>query len=147
MELRYNWSSAPSALYQWHQVIAWHDSVANTLNIHVDHGAVSSLSYSGGASDTTYPMTIGAHSDGSAPFSGLIDEVVLYKRLLTPEQRAWFYNNGQGRTIYPELISAMPNTTNTTVNYSFQYNGTWTKYYAGHAAMRTCASGGRSPRT
>ena len=48
MELRYNCSSAPSALYQWHQVIAWHDSVANTLNIQVDHGAVSSLSYSGG---------------------------------------------------------------------------------------------------
>ena len=74
--MRYNWSSAPSALYQWHQVIAWHDSVANTLNIQVDHGAVSSVSYNGGAKDTTSPMIIGAHSDGSLGFNGLIDELV-----------------------------------------------------------------------
>ena len=83
MELRYNCSSAPSALYQWHQVIAWHDSVANTLNIQVDHGAVSSLSYSGGAKDTAYPMMVGAHSDGLTGFSEFIDELVYYKRVLT----------------------------------------------------------------
>ena len=74
--MRYNWSSVPSALYQRRQVIAWHDSVANTLNIQVDNGTVSSVSYSGGAKDTTSPMIIGAHSDGSLGFNGLIDELV-----------------------------------------------------------------------
>ena len=98
MELRYNCSSAPSALYQWHQVIAWHDSIANTLNIQVDNSAVSSLSDSGGAKDTTYPMMVGAHSDGPTGFSGFIDELVYYKRVLTKNERAWFYNGGLGRT-------------------------------------------------
>ena len=35
-------------------------------------------------------------------FDGLIDEAFFYKRILTPDEIDWLYNNGQGRS-YAEL--------------------------------------------
>jgi RHS repeat-associated protein len=87
--------------------VAWHDSVNNTLNIQVNNGTVSSVSYTSGAMDTTYPLSIGAHSNGSYGFDGRIDEVVLYKRVLNSAQRSWLYNNGAGRT-YSDLTLPNP---------------------------------------
>jgi hypothetical protein len=67
---------------QWYTVIAWHDSVANTLNIQVNNGSVASVSYSAGSMDSTYPLSIGAHRDGATGLDGRIDEFALYKRVL-----------------------------------------------------------------
>lgn len=73
---------------RWYTIVAWHDSVNNTLNIQVNNGTVSSVSYASGAMDTTYPLSIGAHSDGSFGLNGRIDEVALYKRVLTSAERS-----------------------------------------------------------
>ncbi|MBI3175222.1 MAG: hypothetical protein HYZ25_15965 [Chloroflexi bacterium] len=97
-------TSSSFTLNAWHTVAAWHDSVNNTINIQVDNGTPVSASYSGGAMDTTYPLTIGAHVGQSYVFNGRVDEVALYKRVLNTNERTWLYNSGNGRT-YAELFS------------------------------------------
>jgi hypothetical protein len=86
----------------WHTVIGWHDSVNNTINIQVDNGTVNTTAYSGGATDTSYPLTMGAYSYGAAYLDGRMDEVALYKRVLTAGERSWLYNSGAART-YTDL--------------------------------------------
>ncbi|MBI3175912.1 MAG: hypothetical protein HYZ25_19495 [Chloroflexi bacterium] len=103
----------------WHTVVAWHDSVNDTINIQIDNGTVSSASYSGGAMDTTYPLSIGGHANSTYVFNGRIDEVSLYKRVLNTNERTWLYNAGAGRT-YTDL-SGTPAMINT-VSYSYDAN-------------------------
>lgn len=86
----------------WHTVIAWHDAENDTLNLQIDNGTVFSAPYSGGASNTTYPLTVGAFADNTYVLNGRVDELALYKRLLTADERAWLHNNGQGRA-YTDL--------------------------------------------
>ncbi|MBI5295074.1 MAG: hypothetical protein HY869_06330 [Chloroflexi bacterium] len=103
----------------WHTVFAWHDSVSNTINIQIDNGAVNTASYSSGAMDSTYPLSIGAHADKSYTFKGLVDEVSLYKRVFSAYERSWLYNAGSGRA-YSEL-GGTPATTDT-VTYTYDPN-------------------------
>ena len=91
-------SNASISTGQWYTVIAWHDSVNNTINIQVNNSSVDSVGYSAGAIDSTYPLSIGAHSDGTVGLDGRIDDVTLYRRLLTAGERAWLYNSGASRT-------------------------------------------------
>jgi RHS repeat-associated protein len=90
---------------RWYTIVAWHDTYSNTLNIQVNNGTVSSASYTSGAMDTTYSLTIGAHVDGTSGLDGLVDEVALYKRVLTASERTWLYNRGFGRN-FAELGSS-----------------------------------------
>jgi len=87
----------------WHHVIGWHDAAANTINLQVDGGAVFS-SNTGGAfpSSIDGPSGIGRgyYSNVMTYFDGLIDEVGLWRRLLTPAERTALYNAGNGVT-YP----------------------------------------------
>jgi len=97
----------------WYTVIAWHDSVNDTLNIQLNDEAVNTVSYSGGASDTAYPLTIAAYADGTSVLDGRIDELALYKRVLTPSERYWLHNDGNGRTYSEVLPTATPTNTAT----------------------------------
>ncbi|MFZ5881280.1 MAG: protein-glutamine glutaminase family protein [Chloroflexota bacterium] len=95
--------SAPfSGINQWHTVIAWHDTTYDKLYIQIDNGTPVSVSYSGGAIDSTYPLVIGAHVGGSYGFNGLVDEVALYKRYLNADERSWLFNAGASRS-YTEV--------------------------------------------
>jgi uncharacterized repeat protein (TIGR01451 family) len=109
----YVYSSQPVSAGAWYTIVAWHDAANNTLNIQVNNGTVNSASYSGGAMDTTYPLSIGAHSDGSYGLDGRIDEVALYKRVLTSDQRSWLYNNGMGRSYTDLFASSTPSGSST----------------------------------
>jgi hypothetical protein len=68
-------SASFSGINTWHTVVAWHDAVNNTINIQIDNGTPTTASYSGGASDSTYPLSIGGHANSSYVFNGRIDEV------------------------------------------------------------------------
>lgn len=91
-------SSSTVTTGQWYFVTAWHNAAGDTLNIQVSNGAVSATSYTGGAMDTSLPLTIGAFADGTTNLLGIEDEVSFYKRVLTASERTWLYNNGLGRT-------------------------------------------------
>ncbi|MBI3319454.1 MAG: LamG domain-containing protein [Candidatus Omnitrophica bacterium] len=82
----------------WYFVVAWHDATAHTLSIQVNNGAVSSDNTAGTPGTTTQPFLIGAQSEPSNFFDGRIDEVGLWKKVLTAQERADLYNGGQGNT-------------------------------------------------
>lgn len=82
----------------WIHLCAWHDSVNNTVNLSVNNGTPASAAHSAGVSNGTYPFRIG-HADQVWSYTnGLIDEVAVWKRLLTADERTWLYNEGNGRS-------------------------------------------------
>jgi hypothetical protein len=78
----------------WYYVVAWHDSVADTVNIQVNDGTVDSTAYSAGSWDSGHPFKIGATSIFFG--DGRIDEVGFWKRVLTSGERTSLYNSGSG---------------------------------------------------
>jgi hypothetical protein len=95
------------SLSTWYQLLAWHDSVANTLNIQVNNGAVDSVSYSSGGRNGPTAFQIGASlSLGVAAgyLDGLAAKVRLWKRVLTSDERAALYNSGNGLA-YPLTVA------------------------------------------
>ena len=93
------------AVATWYLIIGWHDSVANTVNIQVNNGAVDSVATSGplqaaGAAE----FQIGARDNlGSrALLDGRVDEVGFWKRILTVAERTALYNAGAG-VYYPDI--------------------------------------------
>lgn len=88
----------------WYFIVGWHDSVNNQIGISVN-GTVVTANYTLGVFDSTAGFSIGALSSNSQHFDGLIDEVGFWKRVLTSDERATLYNNGNGLA-YP-LITSM----------------------------------------
>lgn len=78
----------------WYFVVAWHDSVADTVNIQVNNGTVNSSAYTFGSWDSTEPLWIGRSSSGYQ--NGRIDAVGFWKRVLTAGERTSLYNGGAG---------------------------------------------------
>lgn len=93
-------SDAFGALSGWYFMVAWHDKTANTINIQVNNGTPDSLSHTQGCRATAIDFQIGAFSNSGAAFffDGLIDEVGIYSRVLTADERTALYNNGDGLT-------------------------------------------------
>nr|ABN71538.1 hypothetical cell surface receptor [uncultured bacterium] len=81
----------------WIFAVAWHDAAANTLNLQINNGTVISGS-TGGV--TPLPLSgsvqIGHLVSPSQYFDGLIDEVGLWRRVLTAQERTDLYNGGAG---------------------------------------------------
>lgn len=84
----------------WYLLVGWHDATANTLNVQVNGGTVDSMAYSLGIYDGTAPFVLGALGGDSQFFDGRIDEVGLWKRVLTSTERSQLWNSSLGRT-YP----------------------------------------------
>ena len=94
--------------YTWYFLVGWYDSTNDTLNLQVNDGTPVSASYTGGSFDSSYKMTIGKLSEyPGGYFNGSIDEVFVYKRLLSAEERTWLYNSGNGHTC-SDLSSSTP---------------------------------------
>ena len=89
----------------------------NTLNIQIDNGTPTTASYTAGVVDSTYPLSIGGHVNSTYIFNGRIDEVTLYKRVLSASERSWMYNSGTGRA-YSEVN---PTSTHTYGNASHKH--------------------------
>jgi hypothetical protein len=92
-------------LNTWMYVVGWHDAGNDTINIQVNNGAVESVSYALGVLDGTSSFIVGANNEGvfqDFPIlnNGRVDEVGLWKRVLTNDERARLYNFGAGCT-YP----------------------------------------------
>jgi hypothetical protein len=89
----------------WYFIVAWHDSVADTLNISVNDGVVDSQAHTGGVVDSAADFNIGAYTTSNY-HSGRIDQVGLWKRVLTAAERTALYNSGNGAA-YPDLTAAL----------------------------------------
>jgi RHS repeat-associated protein len=103
---------------QWYYVEGWTDKVNRTVYVNVNNGIPGSATWTVNenrdAAGTT-ALTLGARDLSGVMgeyWDGLIDEAVYYKRMLTPGERAWLYNQGNGRT-YTE-VSPTPTDPSTT---------------------------------
>lgn len=81
----------------WYFVVAWHDSVANTLNIQVNNGTPAATTHTTGVNTATGAFNLGTYDNGTNLYDGLIDEVGFWKRVLTSAERTDLYNAGSGR--------------------------------------------------
>jgi hypothetical protein len=88
------------SLNTWYFVVAWHDATAQTINIQVDNGTTYSASHSGGVFVGTSPFQVGTAVTDTFLWIGRIDEVALWKRLLTLSEISDLYNSGSGLS-YP----------------------------------------------
>lgn len=85
----------------WCYVLAWHDSVLNTINIQVNDGGVDSAAHTTGVYNATAAdFMLGSDSFPGDYFDGIIDEVGFWKRTLSSGERSELYNSGAGNT-YP----------------------------------------------
>jgi hypothetical protein len=103
---------------QWAYVCAWHDAVANTINIQVNDGTVNSASYSTGVYNGAASFMIGARQSAFY-YTGNLDEVALYKKVLSADEKTWLYNSGNGRAfceVAGNCATATPTASNTPTN-------------------------------
>lgn len=90
----------------WTFIVGWHDATANTINVQVNARTLVSTAHSGGVHSGTATFTIGPYSVLSNYGVNIdIDEVGIWKRVLTSDERAALYNSGAGFT-YPFSSSA-----------------------------------------
>jgi len=82
----------------WAFVVGWHNAADNTVNLQVNNATAVSASHTGGCQETTAPFRIGAYgsSSGGNFMDGGIDEVAVWNRVLTSDEKAEIYNSGAG---------------------------------------------------
>lgn len=79
----------------WYFVIGWYDASIGQLGIEVDNaGTVTDTAT--GTLKSPSAFTVGAVAAGTDLWSGRIDSVGYWKRMLTPYERGLLYNNGRG---------------------------------------------------
>lgn len=85
----------------WYFIVAWHDAASDTINITVNDGTVFSTATGGSApNDTTTQFSIGSTNNSGNYHDGLVDEVGIWRRVLTSGERTTLYNSGTGLS-YP----------------------------------------------
>lgn len=82
----------------WYFVICWYDGMRNCIQ--VNNGTIYVSAAATGAQDLNNAFEVGADTGLGQSFAGRIDEVGIWKRVLTAPERASLYNGGNGRT-YP----------------------------------------------
>lgn len=85
------------SLSEWFLIVAWHDSINNQTVIQVNNGTPTTASRTGGSWDSGASFRIG--TDSNRHIDGRIDNVSLWKRILTADERTSLYNSGAGREI------------------------------------------------
>jgi hypothetical protein len=91
----------------WYFVVLYHDSVNDLIGYSINAAAPTTASCTIGCLDSVnFPQKVGISpnvvSSGEAGFDGILDEVSIWKRMLTADEITWLYNAGNGRT-YTEL--------------------------------------------
>jgi hypothetical protein len=93
---------------QWYYVVAWHDAVNDQIGISLNNAAAITSAHTGGVNDTTgtFYVGVGPGADVNGLHDGRMDEVAVWKRVLTADERASLYNGGFGR-MYRDLSAPL----------------------------------------
>lgn len=85
----------------WHWVVVWYDPVANVGYLQLDNGVIVSHVPWMGMSATLSIVVVGANNGANTNDTVWFDEVGIWARVLTSDERDYLYNSGAGRTLYP----------------------------------------------
>ncbi|KKL13050.1 hypothetical protein LCGC14_2529650, partial [marine sediment metagenome] len=93
-----SFGSTPTGVFIF--VACWHDAVADTINIQVNNGTVDSVGHSAGVFDGIAPFILGSRKSGGAVefWNGRIDEIGVWRKVLSAQERTDLYNGGAGNT-------------------------------------------------
>jgi len=112
-------SLGPVSNNTWFYIAAWHDSVANTLNLTVNN-ASDSVNHSGGVADGNNTLEIGSDKEASRFMEGAIDDVRIYNRVLSTEQIQTLFENTTNIIVSQETATGETWFVNVTPNDRFQ---------------------------
>jgi hypothetical protein len=79
----------------WYHIVAWRDDTNDQSGIAINAGTPDTASATAGDLDANDAIQIGATNTGSF-FDGIIDEVGVWTRVLTSQERTDLYNGGSG---------------------------------------------------
>lgn len=99
------------SLNAWNYVIAWHDATNNEISIQLNNGTVETTAHSGGICDGSEDFSLS--TSGTNGIDGRLDEVAVWRRLLTSQERTDLYNNGDGLDILAATPTPTPTDTDT----------------------------------
>lgn len=81
----------------WYHVLGWYDPAGGgTNNIRVNGATAVSVANASGIYDGATAFRMGACSNDTRYWDGLIDEVAFWKRVLTSDEQTALYNGGLG---------------------------------------------------
>lgn len=83
-------------LAAWNLMIAWHDPVADTINLQVNNGPVGAAAYAAGVSNGTAPFVLGSNNGVASFYNGRLDSISIAKRVWTFQERHALWNSGNG---------------------------------------------------
>lgn len=81
----------------WYFVLGYYDSTNNLIGVQVNNNTATTVSQSNGAQDSTGTFYIGQAGNGASFLDGRVDMVMIWKRLLTSDEKTYLYNSGNGR--------------------------------------------------
>ena len=88
----------------WYFFVVSHDAALNKIHIEINNATKDSADHATGVNVNTASFALGQLGDTiNINMNGALDETFFYKRLLTDEEKTWFYNGGAGRT-YADLL-------------------------------------------
>lgn len=94
----------------WHHVVVVYSEPGNSeLFAYVDGQLVASSGFGGTSSTSNNPIVVGDRSSGGREYDGLVDELAIYDRALTPAEVVALYNGGTGVVLEgdePNLVAA-----------------------------------------
>ena len=96
-------ASVTGSISTWYFVDVYHDPSTDKIGISINNGAFATADLSGGgyASDTAKVcLSSNDNATPNTPFGGRIDELGIWRRLLTAAERTRLYNGGNGLS-YP----------------------------------------------
>jgi len=80
----------------WYFIVAWHDATANEVGIQVNDGTADTAAATGGAIDDGGAFHLGAYPAFGQHWDGLIDQVGVYKKVLSAGEKTALYNSNNG---------------------------------------------------
>lgn len=89
----------------WYHIVCGHDALANIAFIQVNGGTRYTVAHTTGVRNGTSPFNIGDYNnDAGTVLSGRVDEVGMWKRVLSSAEAITLYNSGAGLA-YPFTTS------------------------------------------
>lgn len=92
----YTVDSATISTKTWTHILAYYNHSNNTIGIYTNNSGLVSTSTSGSPNGYGGPLNLGIM--GGYVWNGRIDELAIWSRVLTSDERASLYNSGNGAT-------------------------------------------------
>jgi hypothetical protein len=86
----------PATVNTWYHIVAWYTASDQKMRIRINDATTYVSTMTAPLIQKTANFSIGARADQTSPFSGVVDEVGFWKRVLNAAEMTQLYNGGAG---------------------------------------------------